>query len=95
MSPFPGLFSPYSDMATKTAATQLPCLSCPPPGLLSLRRGPIRLPGGAGLLTQHPALLELLCSTRFTEATTSVLVLGAAGSCTAVIFQATEPGLAL
>lgn len=28
------------------------------------------------------------------EATTSVLVLGVAGSCTAVIFQATEPGFA-
>lgn len=29
------------------------------------------------------------------EATTSVLALGEAGSCTAVIFQAMEPGLAL
>lgn len=63
----------------------------------------MRLLSGAGAashalsweLFRRPAWLKLLCSARSSEATTSELVLGTAGSCTAVIFQAVEPGLAL
>lgn len=96
---FPG--SP-STLSPRTVATEPLSLSCPPPRAPQSEMRPHSPAGGAGLLTARRAescsgapcgyncfAAQVLWSSHFCAGFRRV-----AGSCTAVIFQATEPGFA-